>query len=199
MKIVTQKYNPLVYANLYEFTTAKELGSKCKNHLESLGKELKEHGLNGNVGIVLLHKHFKLYDDEILLRELHDNVMTVRPTTSRIPVSPYIWAFSKISVNKPYAFFPIEYVALGTKTELYRDIATTLENNTVFLTAFFSRISCLGLTNIFGLGLIPGPAFTMNKSDTLVENDEPGRCLKISVTPAATVGSEATQTLWIFN
>lgn len=195
------EYSPYVYANLPEFNTAKEMQKHCGAQIEALGAVIRNHRFQPAIGVVLLHKHFNLLEDEMLVRRINNNKMLVSPTSkARHRRCPYMWAFAKNRINSPYGLYPVEFMDLEEDMDWAEKISVRLVNSQEFLHDFFKALAACGLANYLGLGLIPKRAFTIGENETLMESDNiPCRQLLIEVVPLERLTTlESTQTLWVF-
>ena len=173
----------------------------CDAYIKKLGAVIVEYGFSENFGVALLHKHFNLYNDELLLRSVSVNRMEVAPSNKgESEVIGYMWAFAKTHINYSFCLYPVEFLHEQSAPKWAQDAIYTMTKNSEFLLKYFDTLARMGLSNYFGIGLIPRRLFDMEDADTLMESDNLlQRRLYIDVVPQKNLeGIDATQTLWIF-
>ncbi|MDX7797987.1 hypothetical protein SJS42_04940 [Aeromonas caviae] len=198
---ISHTYDPFIYANLPDFFQAKQFLSFSKELLEPIGEIFKTHRLNGRLGISLLHKHFNLLHDEILVRHVENNRIIIKPVrTGTIDVQPFVWAFAKRSIDSPYCLYPVEFIQQSDAPSWVQSVNTMLGSSDSFRAELFRALSKRGLTTFYGIGLTPRPLVNISQSETLMEEDNPTlRTLTLEVVSTSTIGStSATQTLWTY-
>ena len=150
----------------------------------------------------LLHKHFEISDDELVVREFIDNVSYMKPwQVESLPrLLPYLW---KVEIDDGRAgYYPLEFVEYPAeiRPEAERDLQR-LHASSAFLTAFANKLDGLGLRGIFGLAhLRSRDGLVIGDGETLLETtDEERRILTLRPAHASEVeGLDTTQTLWIY-
>lgn len=197
--IEVRGYNAGVFANLHEFETAKHLLSLRRDRIEELLELITNHGMSNEVGITLLHKHFPLFEDERLIRRPLKDRVEVKP--ERLPTGellPYMWTLGKADSRQSYGLYPLEFIAAGKHAPAMMKSVAALYQNQPFLFQFLEKLVELNLERVFGLSLLPKGLFKLKRGETLVENDQPGRRLEITVTTKTEVqATSSTQTLWV--
>lgn len=97
---MTEILTPLVHNNLKDIDEVEKLNDsdlKCINQVREI---LKQHQKEDKFGVLLLHKHFDIDEDEIMLEsiDLKTRTLTTKPVkTSTLKNSSFIqtvWAFS---------------------------------------------------------------------------------------------------------
>jgi hypothetical protein len=200
--MVANQYQSNIYSNLLDFHIAEEISKEKKQYLPNLGKIICEHNLENQIGICLLHKHFNLTPNEMLVRTFTDNSFEIEPKSNFSSRSlPYMWAFSETKTENKNALYPIEFIEKNSVTNSFESTISEFHVKEDFLHSIKNYLTDLKLTNIFGISLIPHGLFELNKNETLIENDVEGeRKLRISVVPSKSIEKAKTaQTLWIFN
>ncbi|WP_296595557.1 hypothetical protein [Phenylobacterium sp.] len=196
-----ETYSPLAYANLLDFFVVKDAVPKLEKQIQELGEVIQAHKMAHIVGVALLHKHFHLYEGEVLARKVRDNELIIEPTAANSSnITPFVWAFSKVGRSEPFALRPVEFVENSNKTKIYLESASAVEASQEFLADYFETLARQGLANVFGLGLHPGRLFKIKPGETLMENDVANaRRLILKPTPISDLGEVSpTQTLWVF-
>ena len=195
-------YDAGVFQRLNEFHVARDRLAEYRESLAELGDVICLHGLHPRLGVSLLHKHFDISDDEIVVREFVSNVSYIRPwKVDRLssPV-PYLWK-AEISDGRA-AYYPLEFCDYPDqlKADARYDV-DLLKASPAFLTAFAILWATLGLIEIFGLASLRSrEGFVLEQGETLLETtDEAARVLTLRPAQTSEVeGLNTTQTLWIY-
>lgn len=195
-------YDPGVFQGLNDFSVARDYLGHSRDYVTELGDVICHYGLHEVVGVTLLHKHFEIAGDEMVVREFVDNVSYMTPwnVTALLRVLPYLW---KAQVDGGHAdYFPLEFCAYpaGIQEEAHRDLER-LEGSAGFLAAFAAALDELGLREIFGLAhLRSRDGLILGDGETLLETtDEANRILTLRPAQAQEVeGLDTTQTLWTY-
>ena len=125
-------YNTNEFAGLPHYQQAKnKVGlNTIKMAIDELGNIIVLHGFELEVGVCLLHKHFDLNNDEILLETIHDNTSKVSPV-SRSAIQDDILAYMwKMNKNKTWS--PLEF---AYSTQQMRNSFEKVMKNEAFLQA----------------------------------------------------------------
>ncbi|MHA6795533.1 hypothetical protein ACVGVM_18745 [Pseudonocardia bannensis] len=195
-------YDVGVFQRLNNFQIAKGHLDGDRDYVTELGDVICHHGMHEVVGVTLLHKHFEIADDELVVREFVDNVSYMKPwNVDTLPrLLPYLW---KAEVTDERAdYFPLEFCAYPPeiRPEAERDLQR-LRGSSAFLAAFAAKLDELGLREVFGLAhLRSRDGLVLAEGETLLETtDEERRILTLRPARAAEVeGLDTTQTLWIY-
>jgi hypothetical protein len=196
------QYQPRVYSNLPDFHIAENLSEDKKKLLPILGDVICKFNLEDNIGICLLHKHFNLKENEMLVRTFENNSFDIEPKSNySAKVLPYMWAFSQSGLDKETALYPVEFIEKRSESTDFGLAVKEVQENEQFVEALKTALIQNELTNIFGISLIPHKLFDIKSDETLIENDVEGqKKLHISVVPSKTLlGQKTAQTLWKFN
>jgi hypothetical protein len=198
-----REYDPGVFQRLNEFHFAREHLAEKRESLAELGDVICLHGLHDRIGVSLLHKHFEIADNEILVREFVRNVSYITPReVDRLSSPlPYLWK-AEISGGRA-AYYPLEFCEYPdhVRPEAARDV-DVLRGSPAFLTAFANTLADLGLIEIFGImNLRSREGLILERGETLLETtDEERRVLTLrAARTSELVGLETTQTLWIYS
>ena len=163
-----------------------------------------KHGMEVNVGVAMLHKHFPLSADEILVEQPCDDKSFVRPVNlSETDVSkllPYMFKVRETSsgfVLVPLEFAPMELVDNAT--------LVSLANNTAFINEFGKLIKDNGALNVVGLTVLHRDHIARVDGSTVEFTDHGSRELLIvpsskALDHEAKVGKHSftTKTVWTF-
>lgn len=194
-------YSPVVFANLHDFHIVNKLPTSIEDKLPLLGDVICEYNVEHVLGISLLHKHFNLYEDEILVRSFQNNELTITPKINgEQDVIPYMWCFSKRLSEENCALYPVEFLEPNNVSETHIETAQEVITNKTFLNNIWDILRKNNLQNLFGLSVIPNNLFTIGDDETLFETDNHAkRELKVIPTSIDHVQqTDSTQTLWTF-
>jgi hypothetical protein len=192
-----QPYNPDVFDRLNLFRTAKTLLSRHKGSIGDLGGVIIDHQLHHIFGVSLLHKHFDLHPDEILVR----NIDIARRTAHSGPVSrhaeavPYLWKALRDSGGR-LRFAPLEFVRS-------RDVLSyevDLTQHASFLTAISRALADRDLLDVFGISTTNIRNIPLRPDELMVETTDSEK-RKLTITPASRADvkiDELTETFWTF-
>ncbi|HTF54759.1 MAG TPA: hypothetical protein VK735_45575 [Pseudonocardia sp.] len=195
-------YDVGVFQGLNDFPVARAYLGHSRDYVTELGDVICNYGLHDVVGVTLLHRHFEIAEEEMVVREFVDNVSYMTPwNVDALPrVLPYLW---KAQVDGGRAtYFPLEFCAYppDNQVEVERDL-DRLTGSTAFLAAFAATLDDLGLREIFGLAhLRSRDGLVLGDDETLLETtDEERRILTLRPARAREVqGLDTTQTLWVY-
>ncbi|MED3090958.1 hypothetical protein, partial [Bacillus toyonensis] len=177
-------YNPLIFANLYEFEIAKSLLEQYRQKIDEMGLIIKKHNLQQDIGVGLLHKHFNLFKNEVVVRHYSDNKITIKPEVHPdYEMVPYVFGFSKTMEKGELQLFPLEFISITDKTAHYRESINKVIQNLKFLNEISSFLKESKLENLFGLSLLPFKLFNVKGQLNLMEteNKQGKRILTISI------------------
>jgi hypothetical protein len=133
-------YKPDVFDSLEHFFTARDLLGQAPNNMAELGAIVRRHGLQKQVGICLLHKHFDLADNERLVEEFEGNNACVRPTAEYSDAIPYMWKVEQDRVSGEWVWFPLEFVRVTDAVAATVERSEAVVNNAEFLKEIAIRI-----------------------------------------------------------
>jgi hypothetical protein len=195
-------YDAGVFQRLSEFNFARDRLEERRESLDELGEIICGHGLHDRVGVSLLHKHFEISGDELVVREFVSNVSYIKPwKVDRLnSPSPYLW---KAEINGERAiYYPLEFCDYPghLQNKVRRDLEI-FNGASAFLTAFANKLEDLGLIEVFGLmSLRSRDGFVLGEGETLLETtDEERRILTLRLARASEIeGLDTTQTLWMY-
>lgn len=193
-------YKPDVFDSLEHFFTARDLLSQAPDNMAELGAIVRRHGLQKQVGICLLHKHFDLADNERLVEEFEGNNAYVKPTAEYSDAIPYMWKVEQNRVSGEWVWFPLEFVRVTDAVAATLERSEAVVNNSEFLNEIASKLSELGMTEMFGISILHRDAIKISEGEILVEStDDEARVLTFSSVRREDIdASTLTQTLWQF-
>ncbi len=193
-------YTPEVFNGLEEFFSIKEKLEEVKENLTELGQVIRRYDLQKKVGICLLHKHFDLSPNERLVEEFQGNNSYIKPTTDYEEAIPYMWKVERDSTSGQWVWFPLEFVRGAEAAQTTAERSEAVLNNHEFMSEIAAKLSELGLTSIFGIGILHRDAIQVAEGEILVEStDDEARVLTFASLPRPAVDpTTLTQTLWQF-
>jgi hypothetical protein len=196
-------YDYDVFHTLSEFHLAKEKLDVYEKSINLLGDIIYKYHFNDVVAINLLHKHFDISDDEIVVRTFQDKGLAyMQPEKAINSISqcvPYLWTFS-VDSKREKGWYPIEFIKWNDE---YCADFELLRYADGFLLELGQKLVELDLQNIFGIaGIYSKNQFHIKTNETLLETtDEVNRILTLKTMPEHTVKKmpDTTKTLWIFS
>jgi hypothetical protein len=198
-RVSIEAYHTDVYNQLNVFSTSKALLPKYKQSLTCLGNVIVRNKLHDRFGISLLHKHFDLCDDEILLRRINieRNCAYMEPTKYSGGAIPYLWK----PVRNPqgqWSFFPLEYLQPLEKASVPRSYLTGLSP---FLVEMANTLEALGVLDLFSIVEANLTKIRLRPDEILVETtDSEKRRLDLKPAHSTAVDyDELTETFWMFS
>ena len=170
--------------------------------VDELGNLICGHNLHHYVGMSLLHQHFKISDDEVLVRHYKDGTayMTPRNVETMSRIIPYLW---KLKVEDGLRrFYPLEFCEYPVEHQDHaREEVELIGRAEEFLDALADKLIELELADVFGImSLAWRPAFRFKPGETLLETtDEVHRVLTLRPASETEIDAiDTTQTLWLF-
>jgi hypothetical protein len=171
---------------------------KNQHHLTELGDVIVHHDLYQRYGISLLHKHFDLLGDEVLLRKIDRNrrVAHMRPVPHFRGTVPYLWR-AQLGIGGQWQFFPLEFLA---GADAQQTQAADLSKLDTFLTDMAEQLARLDLLDVFGIATTNILSIPLEEDEILVETtDAKKRLLTIDAERRADLTvDELTETFWTF-
>lgn len=195
-------YCPVVFANQHEFEVSEKLLELRRSAIEHIGKIFLKHKKEKQIGVCLLHKHFNLFKNELLVRSFNDNQINISPKINHeSKVIPYMWQFSKSSAMSSLNLYPVEFLEVNGNTKNFKEKQQEVLSDEVFLNELGAHLEKNKLDDIFGFSLIPHELFEILDGEALYETDNhEERILTIRpVKKESMQGTKTTQTLWIFS
>jgi hypothetical protein len=198
-----EDYDSNVFYRLDKFQSAKHSLSQHSTEITELGDLICHFDMQDHVGISLLHKHYGIHKDELVVRRFVDGVAYMSPVLIEDAgeVIPYVW---KVEVTDGHAsYYPLEFCQYPEES---REAALTelalLAGAEGFLAELAHRLTQLNLAGVFGLMTAScSKVLKVEPGETLLETtDEEARMLTLKPVPEAEIGGlESTQTFWMFS
>ena len=199
MNIQLHQYQPTAFQRLNPFETSKQLLILHRHQIESLGDIIRQFHFERSLGICLLHKHFELDADELLVETIEPDAATIRAASVSIlgDTIPYMWHLAGLD-DGSVRWLPLEFVRKNSVESSHIEFVSQLSTATAFFSAFTDRLLSLGAANVFGLALHHRSRIQFDRSAlALLETDNIAeRVLSISPVPRErSVTADWTQTL----
>lgn len=178
-----------MFNNLPLFQDAKKEIAFLKPAISEIGDIICKNNLENIVGVNLLHRHFSLNTNEILVKTINNNHAEIVPSDSNERCAPYLF---KVEDN---CFIPTEYISQNS--DFFDDVESKqiLLNN---LDEVRDTITRLGVSEKLGIFLMH-QSFDDHANMGWVEDSTNTRSLVITKKPIAEIiTSEATETNWFF-
>lgn len=136
------------WSQLPHIQTATEEGKRTENSIQTLGDIIVKHGLHNDVGIVLLHRHFDITENEILVEQVDSTHSVTKPiliANADPSVIPHSFMFSQRATSK---WAPYEFTAPCVDSA--RKVVNVF-SNTDFLAEIQQKLVDLSLVQVYGL------------------------------------------------
>jgi hypothetical protein len=138
---------------------AEETLKRYPGAISTIGSIIRKYGLENDVAVALLHKHFKLNKEEVLLAKKNGDEIVMQPTIPKTAtIVPRIWKLLE-SPSAPWT--PIEYVENDDSKELESQI-DRIAQKPQFLQEVSKAIHHYHLADVLGIALILGGMFPVN-------------------------------------
>jgi len=152
-------YDPSSFSTLNDFPDVYHY-SEEKDFIDNALTIVDDNGLAGVVSVALLHRHFQLADNEMLVEIQNVNQSDIKVYNRDDDVSknalPYMFKVVCDSHSKETFLQPLEFVNFGDNVhafdELTKDIKAVYSNH-VFLSTFYEHLVSRNFTNVFGITL----------------------------------------------
>ena len=196
-------YCSTTYDSLLEFQEAKLNSYTSNKKIIQLGNIICEYGLQDKIGLCLLHKHFNINSDEVLLRKVIRNCAVTSPTSFlKKQLIPYMWKIDGNFDSEHYNLCPLEFVMPNVNSTVIKRIASInkiLYSKADFLFEFANKLIELKLTNAFGISILNSCFLTKSMDETFLETTNEGlKKLTLKPTNREVLINETIQTQWIF-
>jgi hypothetical protein len=195
---VVSAYNPAVFGQLNQFHIARKLLAERRDRILCVGNVFVRHRLHKKFGLSLLHKHFDLTDDEIIVRKVNvkRRIVNMFPKKDQKDAVAYLWRASPAKPNG-WEFFPLEF--LGTATEKTASPGT-MDELAPFFHDLAETLADLDLLDVFGVGTTNIRDVQIAENEIMIETtDEAKRRLTVKPYLQSDVKMEnLTETFWMF-
>ncbi len=199
---VLRSYEPAVFHDLADFHDSRSDLVRSGDAIAALGSIICKYGFEDIIGVTLLHKHFEIVGDEVIVRRFisdgHASMTPEKATRALARTVPYLWRYSRGGDRTP-GWYPLEFVEWPEPRCAGLELLTYAD---AMLDEIGEELVSLGLQDIFGIaGLFSRSRFSLDDDLTLVETtDEAARRLDLKVVRKEVVATlDTTQTLWTFS
>lgn len=165
-----------------------------ESSISELGNIILKHGLENDVGIRLLHKHYDLRGDEIVVATREPSKITIRPRKKMdCTVRPLIWKLHESE------WYPVEFVEEHEGWTALSEQTERIAKSPAFLRDLTQKVRELGLSNVLGITLLLNGMIAMPTSYNLYERtDEITRTSILELTDKRVAGHNNDDTCWAF-
>ena len=198
--ILKKEYEPKIFDELFDFSLSREQLKVHNKSLQYLGTLISKYRMHDIVGINLLHKHFNLSSEEMIVRTFETPKKAIMKPLCREKFSsaifPYLWKC--VVTEFGIAWYPLEFIYIEKESCPELDILSYAD---AFLIELGEELIKNNLQNIFGIsGLYSRTLFSVSNEETIVETtDEVNRVLTLSSKKKVSVDPHnSTKTLWVF-
>jgi hypothetical protein len=193
------QYDPAVFSNLNEFEISRQRLAEEETKIPHLGDVICRHNLHQQVGISLLHKHFEMSHDEMLVERFTGDRSFAVPLKRNegICAVPYMWKAVRHLESESWIFYPLEFVECSDDESF-----KTVTQNEAFFADIAGALSSLGVADVFGVSLLHREAIRLAEGDTILETSN-GRERRLNFQGVSkeklSTELDLTRTLWAFN
>lgn len=172
--------------------------------LDRLNLIFQKYSIQDLAGITLMHRHYDLSEDEVLVEELIGGVSTTTPKlkTATLQILPHSWKFAFSTTG--ISLTPVEFVDVSeptTRSDLNTKISSVLTNQ-AFLVELYHALAELKLIDVLGLTILHRNDLTTVELPMLTEastDSHAGRCSVLRpVTEEEGMDGDAVPTTWRF-
>jgi hypothetical protein len=189
-------YDPAVFDRLPQFREAKASLARHHDQLSHPGEVIVGHGLHETIGVSLLHQHFPLFCNEVLVRRFEDaNYVTMAPSRPTDRSVPYLWQVQRN--GEGWAFVPLEFVEVDDQRAEDVERVTAASS---FLQQMADSLATHGLTEVFGIATTNIKELRVAPEEILVETTDAAERV-LTIRPEGRAGvdiHELTETFWTF-
>lgn len=184
------------YMELGTVESAEESAHGRLAEIDRLGEIILRHGYDKLLGVTLLHRHYDIEKNEVLLTEVVDGCLLSKPSTrftGGIIERRWLWS------PKVKDWMPYEYIAEAVMVDELPEIAK-LRVDSSFWCELGQAIDSFGLASLFGLTLHDPRSREIPAEMALLEvNAAHTRRTIVCQVPSGSVGPiEAGVTVWNF-
>lgn len=202
--IEISNYSSVTYDSLLEFQEAKKNAATDSEKITELGDIICKYKLHEKIGLSLLHKHFDMSSDKVLLRNIKENVALTCPNGEfSNNFLPYSWKFESLYDSNGIRFTPLEFIQFESNSKTSNSVATIGKSITIqneFLKEFSEKLFELELENAFGLSVLNSFFLSKQEHETFLETtDDINKVLTLKSASRELLSEKTIQTQWIFS
>lgn len=202
MRIQLQKYSPAAFACLNDFESSKQLLLQNQQHIEKLGEVIRTFGFERHLGVCLLHKHFDLASDEVLVERIESKSSIIKPgpLSMKRDALPYMWCLANFDDNTK-RWVPLEFAVRQSVEQEHLEFVAGLSSADEFFQALTDILVTFGIQNVFGISLHHRSRIDFDRSEQLLLETDSHSERYMLIEPVRRVRAtqpDWTQTLWRF-
>ena len=199
---VTAPYSLEAFNALPEFHESKSRYPAHSHVLDGFAKIVRAHKAQKYLGAALIHKHYPLYADELMVEDVRANgsLLSPRRGLQDDEITPYLWHLSRS--GKSFRWTPVEFVLTETVPADVSAFAREIGGRSTMLAEIATLLFINDAYDTFGLALLhrQGIEFDRDKQILLESPGSDDRSLVVKpVDPLVTNSSDWTQTYWHFD
>jgi hypothetical protein len=193
------EYDSTLFDSLPSFDAAQESLIHFESKLDRFGKVVSRHDGDDRVGLALLHRHFELRADEVLVEEVipeqRISIGKPRPAVAAGAVTPHL--FRATRDGDGYRWHPLEYVDVSEAPDMAESLAW-FSRQSELLHEVAETLDREGALQSFGLSLRHGrEEIPCADDEVLVEStDEASRTLTMRPRKLDGLQGTTTPTNW---
>ena len=169
-----------------------------KPKLGRLGSIICRHGLAEIVGINLLHKHFSLHVNELLVTRRIDIGWTASPLiVEASAVKPFSWKVGRSDESEHRRFVPLEFFASSSDMAAEIEASSAVVANDAFLDEMLAELINLDVADVFGICLLMDRGLSA-ENVYFERNDRRLRQMTATIVASAVPASDDGVTVWNF-
>jgi len=154
--------------------------------------------VNERFGLSLLHKHFGLSEEEIIVRKVNvkRRIVDMSPKKNQNTAIPYLWKAAPGDRTR-WQFFPLEFLGSHQRKKL---TSKTMGKLAPFFCDVAQALADLDLLDVFGIGTTNIRDIPISEHEMIIETtDEERRRLTVKPYLRSDVKmEELTETFWLF-
>lgn len=160
-------YSSQVFDSLNDFETAKLELFEAEKILPQIGNLICEYNLYEKFGVCLLHKHFNLSANEILVEVVGKNKSDSQPVfyDNQSNLMPHTWKVHKLT-DGSLTLYPLEFV--DSSNNNFNSVITV--SDLEFFRHIASKLSKLKMTETFGITMLHRDDISIAEDEILVES-----------------------------
>jgi hypothetical protein len=198
--VVLAAYSPSVFNDLDHFEDVRNQPESRADDISRLGEIIRKHGSQEWIGLILLHHHFRLQNNERLVASKNQTGVRIVPevVSGGAELIPYSWTY-----RPGYSggvWYPLEFVRPGDADVDVAARAERLAGANELLRDLADELTRLGLERLFGVSVLPEGHVRPGTDELSLETSSAdGRALQVSACKVLDVNRLGlVQTLWRF-
>ncbi|MDH5670048.1 MAG: hypothetical protein OEY86_18775 [Nitrospira sp.] len=192
---LTDRYSHEVFNDLDGPVQANNLLRDIPDAIHQLGEVIRKHGLENDLRIRLLHKHYSLDRDEIVVAKIEENQILIRPRKQKdCAARPTAWMFHKSEWR------PFEFMEEADGGSVLAEQTERIKQAPGFLREFSQKAQDMNLANVLGIALLLSGVIAMPTGYVWHENtDEASRTSTVELADKGIRGPNIIDTYWAFS